>query len=563
MASSFLTKTKVQAAQILNQTYNYVAEKFGQSNKTFSQASAYGQILSVISQLSTMITYFIEDSVTEQNILTASRTQSIYGLARLAGHDATRAIAAKGEIGFTVTKIPEITGKQIIIPNFTTLKCINNSKTYMLNLIDDQMRVDITSGKTYNAQVIQGELQTVIYTGNGNILQSYTAITKGSVLVDNFYINIFVNGVKWKKYDSLYDIPRDGLGYLVKTGISGGIDIYFGNSNFGKIPPSGAEIRVEYLQTSGVAGNLLEGDDIEFKWDEPGYSIVGEEVDLNEALTTDMSKLISFGADPESTALTRLIAPKTSRSYVLANPDNYIIFLEKFNYFGVIDAFTTFDDDNLEDDNVIYLFLIPDITKRITSSQNYFNMPLSYFTLTDYERSKVLDVIEDSGSKIVTTVVKILEPNIKKYVVNISLAIFEGYSQDVIKNDIIEKLSQYFLKLRRRDLIPASDLIAIIENVKGVDAVNLTFVSEENEADKKANPTSTTLYGLDEMGDIVINKDELVMIRGGWKDRNGITYADGIFDNEAGSVNINIKKISPENINSQLRAEDRAKIMSS
>lgn len=560
--ASFFKKTKVQAAQLLNQTYDYVAQKFGQSDKTFSQGSAYGQILSVISQLSTMITYFIEDSVTEQNILTASRPQSIYGLARLAGHNATRAIAAQGEISFTVSKRPEITGDQIIIPNFTTIKCKNNNKTYMLNLIDDQMRVNITSGTTYSAQVIQGELQTQVYTGNGNPLQSFTAITKGSVLVDNFYIKVFVNGVQWKKYESLYDIPRDGLGYLVKTGISGGIDIYFGNSNFGKIPPSGAEIRVEYLQTSGVAGNLLEGDDVEFEWTEVGYSIVGEEVDLNETFTTKMSKFITFGANPENTALTRLIAPKTSRSFVLANPDNYIIFLEKFNYFGVIDAFTTFDDDNLEDDNIIYLFLIPDITKRITSSQNYFTIPTSYFTLTPYEQDKVLNVIEDSGSKIVTTVVKILQPVIKRYVINISLAIFEGYSSDDIKNTIIDKLSQYFLKLRRRDLIPASDLIAIIENINGVDAVNLSFVSEENEADKKANPSSTTLIGLDEMGDITINRDEVIVIKGGWTDRNGITYSDGIYSDKPCSVNIIVKRVSKNNLNAQLRSIDKTNLLS-
>lgn len=560
--ASFFKKTKVQAAQLLNQTYDYVAQKFGQSDKTFSQGSAYGQILSVISQLSTMITYFIEDSVTEQNILTASRPQSIYGLARLAGHNATRAIAAQGEISFTVSKRPEITGDQIIIPNFTTIKCKNNNKTYMLNLIDDQMRVNITSGTTYSAQVIQGELQTQVYTGNGNPLQSFTAITKGSVLVDNFYIKVFVNGVQWKKYESLYDISRDGLGYLVKTGISGGIDIYFGNSNFGKIPPSGAEIRVEYLQTSGVAGNLLEGDDVEFEWTEVGYSIVGEEVDLNETFTTKMSKFITFGANPENTALTRLIAPKTSRSFVLANPDNYIIFLEKFNYFGVVDAFTTFDDDNLEDDNIIYLFLIPDIAKRITSSQNYFTIPTSYFTLTPYEQDKVLNVIEDSGSKIVTTVVKILQPVIKRYVINISLGIFEGYSSDDIKNTIIDKLSQYFLKLRRRDLIPASDLIAIIENINGVDAVNLSFVSEENEADKKANPSSTTLIGLDEMGDITINRDEVIVIKGGWTDRNGITYSDGIYSDKPCSVNIIVKKVSKNNLNAQLRSIDKTNLLS-
>ena len=386
--SNFFDKTKVQASQLIAQSYTYVSEKFSQAGKVFSASSAYGQIISVLSNLSTMILYFIEDSTTEQNIMTASRPQSIYGLARLAGHNATRAIAATGEITFNISKIPEIQGDQIIIPNYSRITCVNNNKLYTLNLIEDQVRLNIKSNATYSAQVIQGQIQVQQFTGTGSALQSYVVVSRGSVLVDNFFIKVYVNSVLWKKYDSLYDIPRNGLGYLVKTGISGGIDLYFGNTNYGMAPVLGSEIRIEYLQTSGETGNLREGDDIIFKWVDSGYSVTGDEIDLNTCISTDMSKIITFGSDPEPTALTRLVAPRTSRSYVLANPDNYIVFLEKFNYFGVVDAFTTFDDYNLSDDNVIYLFLIPDITKRLQTNENYFTVPLKFFHLHHMNRKK-------------------------------------------------------------------------------------------------------------------------------------------------------------------------------
>jgi hypothetical protein len=557
---AIFNKTKIQASEIVAQAYSYVSEKFQQVGKVFTLSSAYGQILSVISQLSTMILFFIEDSLTEQNILTASRTQSIQGLARLAGHNATRAIAATGEITFTLAQIPDIQGDQIIIPNFSQIQCVNNNKTYILNLPEDQVRVNIQQKQTYYVQVIQGNVQVQFFTGNGTPLQSFVALTKGSVLVDNFFVKVYVNGEKWQQYDSIYDMARNAKGYLVKTGISGGIDIYFGNTNFGMSPVPGSEIRVEYLLTSGESGNIREGEDILFKWVDPGYSITGDEVNLNEALSTNMSGLITFGSNPEPTSLTRLIAPKTSRSYVLANPTNYVIFLQKFNYFSVIDAYTTFDDLYLDDDNVIYLFLIPDITKRLQNTENYFTVPLKYFSLTPQEEQKVINVIEDSGSKIVTTVVKIVKPIIKKYVLNISLIVFEGYSQDVIKNLIISRMSEYFLALRRRDLVPSSDLVKIIENVEGVDSVNVSFLCEANEVSKLADPTAP-LIGLDDLGNIVIQKDELPTIRGGWKDRNGIFYEDGIYTDRPCTVNIVIKRTSKHDVNSMIFQESVTNIM--
>jgi hypothetical protein len=250
----------------------------------------------------------------------------------------------------------------------------------------------------------------------------------------------------------------------------------------------------------------------------------------------------------------------TSRSFVLANPTNYVIFLEKFNYFSVVDAYTTFGDAYIDDDNVIYLFLIPDITKRLQNTENYFTVPSKYFTLTPEEENKVIDLIEGSGSKIVTTVVKIVDPTLRRYVLNISLVVFDGYSQDVIKQTIISQLSDYFLSVRRRDMIPASDLVKIIENVEGVDSVNVNFLCEANEVSKKTN-AQAPLIGLDELGDIVMDKNELPVIRGGWKDRNGIYYNDGIYSDKPCSVNITIKKVTKQDVNSMIFQQNITKIM--
>jgi hypothetical protein len=520
--------------------------QYNQAGHVFNLSSAYGQILHGLSEIADMILFYIEDSITELNIYSASRTASIQGLARLAGHSITRSIAASGEIQISLIKTPTgVNGTQILLPRYSRIKCINNSLIYLLDIPEQEIRIEFNSTTPTYARVIQGEIQNQLYTADGSALQSYSIQERSYNYIDNFYVNVYVNGVLWKNYDSLYDIPRLGNGYVSKTGISGGLDVYFGNSSFGQIPPDGAEIKIEYLRNTGSGGNIRQTEQVYFTWEDPGYSLYGEEIDMNSVTLTKMSKIISFGSDGEDINLTKIIAPKTSRSYVLANTSNYVVFLDKFNYFSVVDAYTTFNDDYIDDDNIIYLFLIPDITKRLTDAENYFTVPQTYFTLTAQEKDKVLSLIEDSGQKIVTTVVKIVDPISKRYVMNVSLVTYDGYSVSTIRSQIVQAVSNYFLTSKRRDRIPKSDLIKLIEGIEGVDSVNVSFMSELNEN----KPESTDpLIGLDEFGDIILEKDDLPLIRGGWSDSNDIYYEDGILENKPCSLNIEFKKTTKRTI---------------
>ena len=45
---------------------------------------------------------------------------------------------------------------------------------------------------------------------------------------------------------------------MVKTGQTGGIDVFFGNGFNGKVPDLGSTILIEYLITDGEAGNIDE-----------------------------------------------------------------------------------------------------------------------------------------------------------------------------------------------------------------------------------------------------------------------------------------------------------------
>ena len=221
--------------------------------------------------------------------------------------------------------------------------------------------------------------------------------------------------------------------------------------------------------------------------------------------------------------------------------------------FSVIDAFSSFSDNDLTDDNVVYLFLIPDVNKRKPSNADYFNIPINLFLLSPEEKTKIYNLIEQSGQKILTTVVKIIDPIVKKYVVNISVRSFEGYSKDVIRQTVVSKCSDYFLKNRRRDKIPKSDLVSIIENIDGVDSVNVWFVCEENEV-FKSDPINADAApkGLDEYGDVLIGRGEYALVRGGWTDRTGFQYYDSTDASKPGSINVVFGKDSENTLNMEL-----------
>ena len=147
-----------------------------------------------------------------------------------------------------------------------------------------------------------------------------------------------------------------------------------------------------------------------------------------------------------------------------------------------------------------------------------------------------------------------------RFVLNMSLVIYQGYELNTIRESIISKTSDYFLKNTRRDRIPASDLVRIIENIDGVDSVSVWF-----DADAANINIYGDSHGLDSYGDIILEryvqdafgnrvavKDIYPLIRGGWESVNGIYYDDSTAKDKLSNININLRGITPVDMNSNM-----------
>ena len=96
---------------------------------------------------------------------------------------------------------------------------------------------------------------------------------------------------------------------------------------------------VEYLVTSGETANIPKGDSTENDWEFDGNGILqnGDTIPLKDSFKLSLTTDIIFGTYGEDLALTQLIAPHTSRSYVLASETNYKYFFQRMNMFSDIE----------------------------------------------------------------------------------------------------------------------------------------------------------------------------------------------------------------------------------
>lgn len=593
---------RIKFSELYYDALAYIKSTYKAAGQEFNTASPFGQLLQVILHLGRMIFYYIEDSITGLNIRTAYRPDQVKGLAQLAGHDTSRPISARGacQIYYVDTGNYQLNGGVCYIPNKTKVISKRNGLTYTLLFGANNAKITMNAGNYIDANLIQGEIKLQQATGTGEPLQSYNFAERNYQEVDQYYINVYVNGEPWEIYKSILDLGFNQKGCVVRTGINSGLDVFFGNGAMGAIPPQSSTIIIEYIVTDGENSNLFMNDvniADNWEWDGTGVLPTGEAVKLNGNFKIRLTTDIIFGTYGEDLALTQLIAPHVSRSYVLASEVNYNYFFRRMNMFSDIEIFrgsytvngssvmqlasdkaykdytdaralyndainiygegseevaqahkemekkyqmykytSTKLSDNTYRDNTIYIFLVPDIKKRMPSSSNYFTCDESLFWLSEDEQENIINLINASGQRIITLENRIIQPKIARFALNVQVKIWENYDEQEVYAAALDKLSEYFINRERKDMIPISDIISIFENdVPGVDSVKAQFVADVN----NKNIYGNNFDGIDGYGDIILTrtikdnngqimnvKDILPLVRGGFLDKNGTQYSE-------------------------------------
>lgn len=562
-----LNFTSITFTNIKFEIENYLKSEYNKANILFSPASPYGQILSVIENLHQLSFMYLKNTIDklDLSIVNSSNERVIRNAALLAGHIPGRGISATGTLRFTLKSSTDIAvdipGSRITITNKTLLKNKTNSLDYSLNLGSDTITHRITPNYQFFLPIIQGKWKSKSYTGTGAFLQTLSVKELGRKDVENFNIEVLINGTLLSIKKHIWDMLPDEKACVIRTGFDGGIDIVFGNEGFGYVPPIGSSIQVNYLITDGSLGNIFRRTVNDFKFIDDILGAGGESIDVDKVFNVEIYTDINFGADKESLLFTKNILPVASNNFVLGLPQQYAYAIKRLGVFSHVNAY--------ESTGTIFIVATPNIRLFKNQNADYFTIDIRAFDLDNYEKSKIDKYLRTGGNIQLTRKYKVVSPKISYYVMNIFVISYSDATDDSVNAQILDKISNYFLDLSRIDRIPKLDIIRELSSIRDIHSVDIQFVSKKNEdyhnenmtiAANKVNKYASSfntdistatlvpgynpysVVGLDPvLGDIIFDPSEIPVIRGGWYDRNGVYYSDSIDGTGLRSVNI-IKK---------------------
>lgn len=523
-----------------NQVKLYLSKTLKDYNENYGNNTVMGQLVNVLGSTVQNILLYIEDSLTEQNKYTAQRKKSIYSLAQTGGYNPSLGKSASCIVRLTVQP-NNYSLYSVVIPDKTKVVCSYNGLKYNIILPQEAITIAIGSDTSNKyMQVVEGTFETQTFIASGGQLYTQTVLFNGDIDID--YLEVKVNDETWTRADSLYDMDPDGKQYVAKTSLSKGIDLLFGNNQFGRALNVNDKIVVTYLLHDGEIGNIETTDDVYFSFEDEILDASGESINANEMFVVKLedANTVSGGTYSETTAQVKEMIGYNSRSLVLADPKNYKMILNRFSFVGYNRTWSE------EGSLIVNSIILRNYQHLLENGSDYFNLSKSDLFLTPQQKNSIKNCIANSGMQLAGVTYKISDPEICRYACYVYLKMKDQqYDKKSVEQTIRNAVGEFFMNLNSDIFVPKSDVITAIKDAcPQVDGVDLYFIGEKNEqaiTDKRyVNKTYTfnpskgmydvkeeTVYvedgtnpglGFDEYGNIYLaNNDQFPVLMGGWK----------------------------------------------
>lgn len=512
---------------------NYLSKTL--TSYSTKNSNIFTQLINVLGGVTQNIFSYIEDSLTEQNKYTATRKRSIYNLASISGYNPSTGTATTMVVKVT-PKPNNLQSTKVIIPNHTKLSCEDNGMVYNIVLPQESIIMDLNAGSSKYFTVVEGEFETQSFICRGG--QLYTQNVTFNNDCDINFLKVYVNNELYEYADSLYDMRPDAKQYTVKTSLKKGIDITFGNTQYGHALNLNDVIKVEYLLHNGEGGNLT-GENVELKFLETLNDTTGEYVDTENifVITVENQDMVHSGTYSESLEQVREMIGLNSRSLVLADAKNYKHFLSRFSFCGYNRTWS-------EPGSLVVTSLIIKNLKR--QNKDYFDLTENNFFLSESQKHSIINHLNNTGQQLAGTVLNIVDPVLKKYCMYVYVKLKDGnYNTDEISTKIKTHIGNFFLDIENDYFIPKSDIIHMLKtNIEEIDGVSIYILSEANETALIKNEYTNEVFtynistgrydiktekiylydgenphiGLDTHGNILLNNpNTFPVLMGGWQ----------------------------------------------
>lgn len=181
----------------------------------------------------------------------ATEKSALVTQARFRGYDPHRKLGARGNIRVSTSEtFDSAPSANVSIPQYSVFSDGGEIKFVTIN--NQNL---LTSDNYIDIPVVQGEPKVFVYNAEGN---NYETIIIENENIENSIYHLTVNGVIWEEVDDLNNHNKDDEVYELQNKLNfDGITIKFGNNIFGKKVQTGDIINFYYVETLGIAGNIV------------------------------------------------------------------------------------------------------------------------------------------------------------------------------------------------------------------------------------------------------------------------------------------------------------------
>lgn len=532
-----LFKIMDTAFQNFDNTVNtYIKRVFNSLGLSNSNSQIFTLLFNGIKGVMQNAMFYIEDALTEQNIYTATRKKSIYNLAKISGYEPFYGAAATGTLLCKIKRGNYLDNDltKIFIPNKT--RVVNKKTNIKYNLIfsSNEFVIDLSKPLiSHEFKIVEGIFNTNKYYASGYKFETFNIET--IQLFDKSYLNVYVNNKKYELCDCIYDMSEDAEQCTVTVGYDNTFSIIFGDGIYGKLLNEGDNVVVEWLSHRGKNANILSSETTDFIFYDAGKDMFGNTVNLNSFINISMINCVSGGINEDSITLIKNMIGYNSRSLVLASQDNFKLFFKRFSFIGKVNCWI--GDNSL----VIFTACVTNAINKEMTADAYFSTNKDSLLLSKDQEDQIIQTLNNSNKLFAGSVVKFIQPLIRRYAVICFIKEDSIYNRETIKDMIRNSFVNYFINLPDNTLIIyKSDLIKnALNDCQYIKFLDIEFISELAEETYKNtyyekyelkninnnfNYVSTKIFyesenkpGLDSYGNISLNNImEIPLLQGGF-----------------------------------------------
>ena len=404
-----------------------------------------------------MLAYYLDAQAGEAYLPTARQRQNFIQLSKLIGYRLDSPVAATTTLRFSLAAPLEA---DLVIPVTTTASVRLGEGDVAFETVEEAI---LSRGRlSVDAGGCQGRRKEETFTSNGEPNASFplngTEIAQGS-------LGVLIDAQAWREVGHFQESGDADEHFQVETDGLDQTRILFGDGVRGAAPPADTVIRVEYLETIGAGGNLGAGVVTELT------SPIHQDSEP-VALSVTNPVPATGGADRESLEQARRQAPAEIRSLWKAlTKDDYKALAE--GYPGVAQA------------QVLDVNDCADI--------RYYQVNLAVAPRGGGPPSALLkrDLAAFLESrKVITLEINLFEPVYRPVSIDADVHVYAGEDPGLVRRRIEQALADYF-DFEHMDFgraVPSSDLIALIDSVRGVSHAHLYAPAQDVEVDARTIP---------------------------------------------------------------------------